>query len=46
LMLWLIAAMTILHVYGAIRKIQPLTETVEIALWVVLFLVTLCFYPL
>jgi hypothetical protein len=46
LMLWLIAAMTILHAYGAIRKIQPITETVEIALWVVLFLVTLCFYPL
>jgi hypothetical protein len=46
LMLWVIAAMTILHVYGAIRKTQPITETVEIALWVVLFLMTLCFYPL
>jgi hypothetical protein len=46
LMLWLIAAMTILHAYGAIRKIQPITETVEIALWVVLFLITLSFYPL
>jgi len=46
LMLWLIAAMTILHAYGAIRKTQPITETVEIILWVVLFLITLCFYPL
>jgi len=34
-----------LHAYGAIKKIQPVTETVEIILWVVLFLVTLCFYP-
>lgn len=46
LMLWIIAMMTILHVYGAIRKTQPITETIEIALWVVLFLMTLCFYPL
>lgn len=46
LMLWLIAAMTILHAYGAIRKTQPITETVEIGLWVVLFIITLCFYPL
>lgn len=46
LMLSVIAAMTLLHAYGAIRKTQPITETIEIALWVVLFLVTLCFYPL
>jgi hypothetical protein len=46
LMLWLIAAMTILHIFGAIRKTQPITETVEIGLWVVLFIITLCFYPL
>ena len=46
LMLWIIAAMTILHVYGAIRKTQPITETIEIALWVVLFFMTLCFYPI
>ena len=45
-MLWLFAAMTALHAYGAIRKTQPVTETVEILLWVVLFLITLCFYPL
>lgn len=46
MMLWLLATMAALHVYGAIRKTQPITETVEIALWVVMFLVTLCFYPL
>ena len=45
MMIWLIGAMTILHVYGAIRKLQPKRETVEIILWVVLFLLTLCFYP-
>jgi len=43
--LWLLAAMTALHVYGGIRKTQPVTETIEIALWVALFVVTLCFYP-
>jgi len=46
LMLWLFVAMIVLHAYGAIRKTQPITETVEILLWVVLFLITLCFYPL
>ncbi len=46
LMLWLFVAMIALHAYGAIRKTQPVTETVEILLWVVLFLITLCFYPL
>jgi hypothetical protein len=45
LMLWLFVSMFALHVYGAIRKTQPITETVEILLWVVLFLITLCFYP-
>jgi hypothetical protein len=45
LMLWVVGAMGLLHVYGAIRRTQPMTETVEIALWVVLFLATLCFYP-
>ena len=45
MMTWLIGAMTILHVYGAIRKLQPKLETIEIILWVVLFLLTICFYP-
>jgi hypothetical protein len=33
------------HVYGAVKKIQPLTETVEIALWVLLFALGLVFFP-
>ena len=45
LMLWLYLLMLALHVEGAIRKTQPITETLEIILWVVLFVVTLCFYP-
>ncbi len=45
LMISTFAAMLVLHVYGAIQKTQPITETVEIGLWVVLLLVTLCFRP-
>ena len=45
LMLWIFVGMILLHVYGAIRKTQPITETIEIGLWVILSLVTLCFYP-
>jgi hypothetical protein len=33
------------HIWGAIQKIQPLTETVEIAFWILLFLSGLLFYP-
>jgi hypothetical protein len=45
LMLWTYVGMILLHVHGAIRKIQPITETIEIGLWIILCLVTLCFYP-
>ena len=45
LMLWIFGGMIVLHVYGAVRKAQPITETIEIALWVLLSLVTLGFYP-
>jgi hypothetical protein len=44
-MLCLIGLMTILHIYNALRRQQPKLETFEIALWVVLFVLTLCFYP-
>jgi len=37
--------LTLVHIYGAIRKIQPITETLEIAFWFGLIVVTLCFYP-
>ena len=46
MILWTFLVMIVVHVHGAIRGIQPVTETLEIALWVVLFLVTLGFYPL
>lgn len=45
MMLWLLVAMLALHVYGALRRMQPITETIEIALWVVLTLTTLAFWP-
>lgn len=45
LMLWLLLAMLVLHVHGAIRKAQPVTETIEIGLWVLLILATLAFFP-
>ena len=34
-----------LHIYGAIKRIQPITETLEIALWVLLLFLSLAFYP-
>ena len=45
LMLWTFVGMILLHIYGAIRKTQPITETIEIGLWVILTFITLCFYP-
>ena len=45
LMIWLGVAMLGLHVYGAIKRSQPITETIEIVLWAALLLVTLAFYP-
>lgn len=45
LLLWAFVPHILIHIHGAIRKIQPITETVEILLWVLLFLVTLAFYP-
>ncbi len=45
LMLLLVAGNLGLHVFGAIKKWQPITETIEIGVWALLFLVTLAFYP-
>ncbi len=45
LMLCLVLANLVLHVYGAIKKTQPVTETGEILLWAILFVATLAFYP-
>jgi hypothetical protein len=46
LLIWLFAGMIVLHVYGAIRRVQPFTETLEILLWVMLSFITLGFYPI
>ena len=45
LLLWLLVAMLALHIHGAIMKTQPITETIEIAMWVILILATLAFHP-
>jgi VIT1/CCC1 family predicted Fe2+/Mn2+ transporter len=37
--------MLVVHIYGAIKKIQPITETLENVLWIVLLVLTLCFFP-
>jgi len=34
-----------IHVYGAWRRIQPITETLEIAFYVLLLVLTLLFQP-
>ena len=38
--------MLVLHVYGAIKRIQPITETLEIGLWVMLLGCNYLFIPL
>jgi hypothetical protein len=40
------AFMVVLHIYGAIKKIQPITETLEIGLWLGLLFLSLAFYPI
>lgn len=37
--------MIVVHVYGAWRRIQPITETLEIGFWILLALLNLLFYP-
>jgi hypothetical protein len=44
-LLTILGGMTLLHIYGAIRKLQPKMETWEILLWIILFFLTLGFYP-
>jgi len=38
-------SMIAVHVYGAWRRIQPITETIEIAFYALLLLLTLLFQP-
>jgi hypothetical protein len=37
--------MVIVHLYGALKNIQPWLENLEIGFWLLLFLMTLLFYP-
>ncbi|MDD2059019.1 hypothetical protein N5D52_20960 [Pseudomonas sp. GD03860] len=39
------ALMFVVHVYGAVRRIQPITETLEIGFWMALFVLNMLFYP-
>ncbi|MGD8814986.1 MAG: hypothetical protein PVI78_10990 [Anaerolineales bacterium] len=45
MLLWTVSGSLLIHVYGAIAKAQPITETIEIVVWVLLLLATLAFYP-
>ena len=40
------AMMVIVHVWGAIRRIQPISETLEIGMYSGMFLLAAMFYPL
>jgi hypothetical protein len=37
--------LTVAHIWGAIKRIQPLTETLEIVFWFGLVLINAAFYP-
>lgn len=37
--------MVVVHVWGALRRIQPVSETWEIGFWAGLFLLAVLFYP-
>ena len=45
IMIPVFVGMTLVHVVGAIQRIQPMTETIEIAFWAGLLLLGLAFYP-
>jgi hypothetical protein len=46
LMTGTIVLMIVVHIYGAIKNIQPTTETLEIGIWCVLLALSLGFFPL
>jgi len=39
------ALMVLVHVYGAVKGIQPITETLEIPFWVGAVLLFVLFFP-
>ena len=44
-MLGVAALMVLVHVWGAVQRIQPLSETLEIGMYGGMFLLTVLFYP-
>lgn len=40
-----VSLMLVLHIHGAILRIQPITETIEIGLWAILLACGVLFYP-
>jgi hypothetical protein len=45
MILLLFLTMVLIHIYGAVKRIQPVSETIEIAFWIVLIVLSLMFYP-
>jgi len=39
------ALMVLVHIYGAVKKIQPITETLEIGFWLLLLILALACMP-
>ena len=39
------ALMVIVHVLGAVQRVQPITETLEIGMYAGMFILTVLFYP-
>ena len=37
--------MIIVHVWGALQRIQPITETLEVCMYAGIFILTILFYP-
>ena len=40
-----VALMVVVHTWGAIRRVQPTTETIETFAWVALLVIGLLVYP-
>ncbi len=45
LVLAVASILTVVHIWGAVRGTQPITETIEIAMWAGLVLLTLACWP-
>ncbi len=45
IILLIFISMMVIHVYGAFKRIQPISETIEILFWLAQVVISLCFYP-